>query len=210
MWDYLWERSSNRKRQLFACACCRRIWSLLTKLPEPFRRLVALSEQAADGLVTDAQIDDAWPFTELESNAPCGDEGLATLSATGISARGDYQETQQYAASAAAGQPPYRDLDPTIPAVAAELQAQMHLLRCILGNPFHPIACNPSWLSWHDGMIPKLAQAIYDERAFDRMAILADALEEAGCTDQNILGHCRSAGEHAKGCWVIDVLLGKS
>jgi hypothetical protein len=55
-----------------------------------------------------------------------------------------------------------------------------------------------------------MAQAIYDERAFDRMPILADALEEAGCPDQDFLGHCQSGGEHVRGCWVIDLLLGKS
>jgi len=55
------------------------------------------------------------------------------------------------------------------------------------------------WSSW-----PK---AIYDDRAFDRLPILADALEEAGCEDQDILGHCRSGGEHVRGCWVVDGLL---
>jgi hypothetical protein len=54
-----------------------------------------------------------------------------------------------------------------------------------------------------------MAQAIYDERAFDRLPILADALEDAGCTNADILGHCRGAGPHAKGCWVVDLLLGK-
>jgi hypothetical protein len=57
--------------------------------------------------------------------------------------------------------------------------------------------------------VVKVAQAIYDERAFDRMSILADALEEAGCTDQDILAHCRSGGDHVRGCWVVDLVLGK-
>jgi hypothetical protein len=55
----------------------------------------------------------------------------------------------------------------------------------------------------------KLAQAIYEERAFDRLAILADALEEAGCTDAEVLAHCRGGGEHVLGCWVVDCILGK-
>jgi hypothetical protein len=54
-----------------------------------------------------------------------------------------------------------------------------------------------------------LAQAIYDDRAFDRLPILADALEEAGCTDADILNHCRRPGEHVRGCWAIDLVLGK-
>ena len=55
----------------------------------------------------------------------------------------------------------------------------------------------------------QIAQAIYDDRAFDRMPILADALEDAGCTDRAILDHCRSEGPHVRGCWVVDLLLGK-
>jgi hypothetical protein len=66
------------------------------------------------------------------------------------------------------------------------------------------------WLQWNEGLVPKLAQAIYDENAFHRLPILADALEEAGCTNADILNHCRQSGEHVRGCWVIDTLLGKS
>jgi hypothetical protein len=54
-----------------------------------------------------------------------------------------------------------------------------------------------------------LAQAIDDERAFDRLPILADALEDAGCTDADLLNHCRGPGLHVMGCWVVDMLLGK-
>jgi hypothetical protein len=67
----------------------------------------------------------------------------------------------------------------------------------------------PSSLVWQDGTVPKLAQSIYDERTFDRLPILADALEEAGCDDTDILGHCRGPGPHVHGCWVVDLLLGK-
>jgi hypothetical protein len=59
-------------------------------------------------------------------------------------------------------------------------------------------------------MVQTLAQAIYDHKAFDRMPILADALEEAGCTEEDILNHCRQPGEHVNGCWVVDLLLGKA
>jgi len=57
------------------------------------------------------------------------------------------------------------------------------------------------------GTVIKLAQAIYDDRAFDRLPILADALEEAGCTNIDILEHCRVPGPHVCGCWVVDLLL---
>jgi hypothetical protein len=87
---------------------------------------------------------------------------------------------------------------------------QCQLLRCLFGNPFRPVRIDPSWLRWNDGTVPKIAAAIYDERAFDRLPILADALLDAGCDDEQVLAHCRSAGPHARGCWVVDALLGKS
>ena len=87
--------------------------------------------------------------------------------------------------------------------------ALKHLLYCIFDNPFRPVAIDPAWLTWHDSTVPRMSQAIYDERAFDRLPILADALEEAGCTNADILGHCRGPGPHVRGCRVVDLLLGK-
>jgi hypothetical protein len=62
---------------------------------------------------------------------------------------------------------------------------------------------------WNDGAVVKLAESIYTERAFDRLPILADALEDAGCTDAAVLDHCRGPGPHVRGCWVVDLVLGK-
>ena len=70
-----------------------------------------------------------------------------------------------------------------------------------------PVTLRAEWLSSKDGTVPKLAQAIYDDRAFDRRPILADALEDAGCADAYILSHCRGQGPHVRGCWVVDLLL---
>jgi hypothetical protein len=64
--------------------------------------------------------------------------------------------------------------------------------------------------AWLTGEVKALADVIYAERAFDRMPHLADALEASGCADARLLEHCRSAREHARGCWVVDLLLGKS
>jgi anti-anti-sigma regulatory factor len=64
----------------------------------------------------------------------------------------------------------------------------------------------PSWLAWNGGTVPRLVRAIGSEGAFDRMPVLADALEEAGCTDADILGHCRSGGPHLPDCWVLGLL----
>jgi hypothetical protein len=66
---------------------------------------------------------------------------------------------------------------------------------------------DPAWLT---PTVTSLAQAIYDERAFDRMPVLADALEDAGCTSTDMLEHCRGGGEHVRGCWVVDLILNKT
>ena len=80
------------------------------------------------------------------------------------------------------------------------------LLRDIFGNPFRPVAAEPRWLT---SDVVALARGIYDDRAFDRLPILADALEEAGCDHPDVLSHCRGPGPHARGCWVVDGVLGK-
>jgi hypothetical protein len=89
-------------------------------------------------------------------------------------------------------------------------QAEMaDALRCIVGNPFRRPTIPQAILAWNDSTVPTLAQAIYEERAFDRLPILADALEDAGCADPDLLGHLRSAGPHVRGCWALDLILGK-
>jgi len=93
---------------------------------------------------------------------------------------------------------------------AAERARQCDVLRDLIGNPFPPAAVDPHWLVWNDRTVPRLARALYDEKDFDNLPILADALEDAGCDDADILRHCREPGEHVRGCWVVDLLLGKS
>jgi hypothetical protein len=80
------------------------------------------------------------------------------------------------------------------------------LLREVVGNPFHPERLNPLWLT---ASVQSLALTIYDQKAFDRMPILGDALEEAGCDSDSVLEHCRSTIEHVRGCWVVDQVLGR-
>jgi hypothetical protein len=98
------------------------------------------------------------------------------------------------------------------PCPRADTQAAM--LRCLFGNPWRRPAGlyePPLWHAsdQHRELIRHLARAIYDERRWDDLGILADALEEAGCTDADMLNHCRGPGLHARGCWVVDLLLGK-
>lgn len=93
-----------------------------------------------------------------------------------------------------------------VQATGAEKPIQLALLHDIFNNPFRPIALECSWLT---PAVVRLTQGIYDNRDFDQLPILADALEEAGCTNADILAHCRGPGPHVRGCWVVDLLLGK-
>jgi hypothetical protein len=81
------------------------------------------------------------------------------------------------------------------------------LIRELFGNPFHPVTMSAAWQTSN---VTALGQSIYDDRAFDRLPILADALEDAGCDNSAMLNHCRQPGEHVRGCWVVDLVLGKS
>ena len=74
--------------------------------------------------------------------------------------------------------------------------AQCGLIRCVCGNPYRPEAFEPAWLT---STVVALAQGIYDGRAFDRLPILADALQDAGCVDARVLDHCRGQEPHARG-----------
>jgi hypothetical protein len=82
------------------------------------------------------------------------------------------------------------------------------LVRDVLGNPFRPpVPLAPAWVT---ATVAGLASTIYATGAFDRLPILADALEDAGCTDKALLAHCRGPGPHARGCWAVDLVRGMS
>jgi hypothetical protein len=83
------------------------------------------------------------------------------------------------------------------------------MLRCISRGPFHPPRpLDPAVLAWNDRTVQLLARSLYEERAFDRLPLLADALLDGGCADEGLLAHCRSGGEHVCGCWAVDLVLG--
>jgi hypothetical protein len=100
---------------------------------------------------------------------------------------------------------------------AEELAAQCRLLRDVFGNPFRPAPIvDSAWLAWQEGTSANLARAAYDERRLPagtldsaRLALLADALEDAGCTDAELVGHLRGPGPHVRGCWAVDLILSK-
>jgi hypothetical protein len=85
-------------------------------------------------------------------------------------------------------------------------QRMIRTLHEVFGNPFRPVTFDPRWRT---SDVLGLARAIYEDRAFDRLPILADALMDTGCADEQILDHCRGDGSHVRGCWVVDLVLGK-
>jgi hypothetical protein len=207
--------TSDRRLWLFAASCCRRIWNLLSD--ERCRAAVEAVERVVDGHGQPEEREDAKAaartvFASLRtaSDRASPNAALAVLYATGGSLPGrdvpfsvanrvdQTVEAATYAVAPAGG-----------PVRVAEYAGQSNLLRCIIGNPFLRTTAARSWLTWREGTILKLAQAIYEERAFDRLPILGDALEDAGCDNDIVLGHCRQVGEHVLGCWVVDLLLGK-
>jgi serine/threonine protein kinase len=72
--------------------------------------------------------------------------------------------------------------------------------------PYWRLAADPNWLTWNDGCVARIARTIDDEGRFEDLPILADALEDAGCTDATVLDHCRKPGEHVRGCFVLSML----
>ena len=76
-------------------------------------------------------------------------------------------------------------------------------------NLFRPVVVDLTWLTWEAGTIRHFAEGMYHERAFDRLPVLGDALEGAGCTEQVLLRHLRGFGPHARGCWLLDLLTGR-
>src|SRR5262249_23652107 len=87
-----------------------------------------------------------------------------------------------------------------------EKSFQALMCRDVFGNPFQPVIFNPSWLS---STVVELARSIYERKAFEEMPTLGHALQNAGCENEAIVGHCRAEGVHVRGCWVIDSLLEK-
>jgi hypothetical protein len=205
MLAYLAGRAIDRKLRLYACACVRKVWPHLVT-EDQGRQLVELHERYADGLVSREEVvaaaQPAWKAVGLGFDCSVehrGKEDSPEKRAVVVAS---------LAQCSAAGAARYftdcwrRDND-------QERNKLCQFFREIFGNPFHPTALDPSWLTWNGGTVTRFAQGIYDERAFDHLPILADALEEASCDSADILSHCRGAEPHVRGCWVVDLLLGK-
>lgn len=230
-------RVTRRQLAMFAYACCRKWWEL--PLNETGRNLIFSYERFLEGdgswndflsscaRVSENGVVSQGPPTSIEAPqwilTPFGIMWLTKdlKWATAAYLQRDRIEELERTTSdeersewVCVGPPPLPEVAATLTAVEQTFPV---LLREIVGNPFRPLNISPSWLTWNDAVVVRLAQGAYDKRilpsgTLDKtcLAILADALEEAGCTDESILGHLRSNRDHYRGCFVIDALLGKS
>lgn len=204
-------RASGRKLRLFACACCRRVSHLFAN--KYGHRLLYVAEQYAEGNVSRQALQAAQDA--LGSGGAANAAQAASRQACYALSGGDVVATVRDAALALGYETAYRGGTdgwgaPRAAAVRSEKEFQARLARDVLGNLFHTVALDPGWLSPRSGLVKTMARTIYEERRFDELPILADALEDAGCDNVDILSHCRRLGPHARGCWVLDLILGKS
>ena len=216
---YLHRLLSNRKLLLYGVACCHAHWHLLTQPVS--REAVGWVDRYADGEV---ERDEGYARLEYKS------EGAAFRMEHTDQVRGRTEWFDDPPADARrlglAGQ--LADVSPSPSTVAAyfanalmtldthdpyDSTLSSHrslllvpLLRDIFGNPFRPVTFSPSWRT---GTAVSLARGMYESREFSAMPILADALQDAGCDSDEVLNHCRQPGEHVRGCWVIDLVLGR-
>lgn len=202
----------QRKLRLFNCACCRRIWHLLTD--ERSRKAVEIAEKYVDGLASDDEANDAMreadqAWRDFERDNPDRHEygDRAANCSRWAAYYTDFPEWgSREARLAVVWEKVQQGIDHRV-ADADEEAEQCAVLRDIFGNPFRPVAVNLAWLTH---AVVGMARTIYNERVFDRLPILADTLEQAGCQNPDILNHCRQPGDHVRGCWVLDLLLGKN
>ncbi len=214
MLEFLRTRLNDRKARLFGCGFLRLIWQQLED-KEGSRQAVGVSEAFADGVATRPELRWARKLAETTAEAwsdPALEEPVwqavdtASDNAWAFFERVHYETTEEFS------EPDI--VNPRTSKLVTEKEATrhalyVHVLRDLIGNPFRPVRLAPAFLQMQGKTITNLAHAIYDDRAFDRMPILGDALEEAGCQDADILGHCHHAAVHVRGCWVVDLLLGK-
>jgi hypothetical protein len=224
-------RARERKLRLFAAACCRRIWHLLTD--ERSHRAVEVAERFADGVDHPEEREllhaRAWGvIADLDDLLGCGVAAspawkpamyaaTAAMHAAGLAGDGHdpIGAAAGFAVLAAGHDGQANSAFAAVEGIEREVQGVV--LRDILGNPFKPPpVIDPCWLQGNDGLIVKLALAVYEHRLLlsgeldpARLSVLADALLDAGCTDAELLGHLRSEGPHYRGCHVVDLLTGR-
>jgi hypothetical protein len=204
-------KASERKFRLFAVACCLNARHLLKK--KCGEQAIELAEQFADGAAELSDLLIAYSdinywirnINDFHRNIHQNDQAWAWVAvlravSTGGCFYGRHWEREDY-----------NTVECAVDAMeyvarATAWNAKSDLIHCSFGNPFRPLTVDPSWLT---STVLAFASQMYESRDFSPMPILADALQDAGCDNDDVLNHCRQPGEHVKGCWVVDLLLGK-
>jgi hypothetical protein len=221
LWEYLEYRNlerNHRKVRLFACACCRRAWPLLT---DPRSRdAVEAAEGYVDQRITPEELsahsEAAWKAVNAARRVAQRRAAEAVVDATGpgepTPCGVSFMVSKAIARNAAAGRFSESQLE-TRAEWHQEQKVHAALTRDIFGNPFRPVSIDLTWLT---PTVTNLAAAADEERMLPsgeldpaRLAVLADVLEDAGCAERAILDHLRSPGPHARGCYAVDLILSK-
>jgi hypothetical protein len=214
MLKFLRGKVSYRKLRLFLIGCSRFIWEKI--IDEDWRAWIHKAEHHADGLLNKESFDEVGDFVYRQAVEQRFDGRRTPEGAipSEVQAWGLFRCTL----FGHAGLDSLSSMSAWSFAKPLVSPQQAILLHDIFGPLlFRSITIFPAVLAWNDGLVVHLAQAAYDERHLPsgtldngRLAILADALDEAGCTDEDILGHLRGSDLHVRGCWPVDLVLGKS
>jgi hypothetical protein len=208
---YLEAGASERALLLLCCACCRRLWHLLET--PALRQAVDAAERFADGEIDNEAFRVAALATHPLMNYR---EEIFSGHARDEVVRAAYALN---AAMLAVPGHAYVKFSALAAGLSRDRERAVHvdLIRDVFGNPFHPAVVQPEWRRRDDGLLVRLATSVYEERSLpagtldlDRLAVLADALEDSGCADPEILGHLRVPGPHVRGCFVVDLILGST
>jgi hypothetical protein len=186
-----------RKARLFSAGCFRLVWDKITA--DDIRLAVEMSDARADKKISQQELErHRYPMTKAS-------EFVRSWLAVAIQSLATSNLNPGHVAHqvrAATENSVYGFSRRGVPC-----QPQADLVREVVGNPFRPVTFDQQWRT---SDTVGLAQAIYDDKAFERMPILADALMDAGCEEEQIIGHCRGVGPHVRGCWVVDLVLAKT
>lgn len=212
----------KRKLRLFSVACCRACWHLFTN--EDCKRAIEVGERAADGKASQVEVRDA---------AAIGDALVRSIQDYAIANPHYHHDAAmrlQFIRNQSMGSAASFTASQQLGVRGAEIvtlaltnlrcwesgehiqkfeevnRFHADLVRDIFGNPFRPVPLDPRWIS---SIVRDLARTIYDERLWERMPILGDALMDAGCDNSEVIAHCQERGPHARGCWLVDLLLGR-
>jgi hypothetical protein len=191
---------STRKWHCFAVACVSLIWD---RVPDHLREIIKVTERfiqrkASNGERSRARLQMGGPEAQVRNSVEWA-VYWASAAPTDInsSARGSVPySVRQVLLTPGNGQPP---LHPEPDRLLCDL------LREIFPNPARTPRIEPAWLRWSDGAVRRVAETTDEEGDLARLPVLADALEEAGCTDEHLLGHLRGPGNHWLGCWALDL-----